>query len=119
MITYTNQGNYLLIEVNEAYSFMLAKKLVHQIVAYGKKENLNKILLDLRNMDGDFKIMDRYEIGVEVAKVWGKDVQVASLAKESEINFLVENVAVNRGAKLRVFSILEPALEWLNVTDKE
>lgn len=115
MPTYINKGNYLLVEINEGYSFKMLKETVHQIIAHSKKENLGKVLVDLTNMDGEFKTIDRYEIGLEIAKVWGQGVQVATVARESQVNFLVENVAVNRGAKLRVFIKIEPALEWLSL----
>jgi len=115
MPTYTNKENYLLVEVSGVYSLKFFIELIHEVTEHGKKENFNKMLVDIRNVDGNPSALDRYQIGLEISKRWGKNIQVASLAKESSINFLVENVAVNRGANFQVFTEVEPALEWLGV----
>lgn len=109
---------YLLVEVHELCSFEMLRETVHQIAAHCKKENLNKVLVDLTNMDGDFNTLDRYKIGLEIAKTWGRGIQVATVAQENKINFLVEHVAVNRGATLSVFTKIDSALKWLQVNQE-
>ncbi len=118
MPTYTNKRMYLLVEVHELYSFEMLREAVHQIAVHCKKENLNKVLVDLTNMNGDFNILDRYKIGLEIANTWERGVQVAAVAKENQVNFLVENVAVNRGSTLSVFTKIDPALKWLQINQE-
>jgi hypothetical protein len=62
-------------------------------------------------------MIDRYETGILMAKVWGNKIKVAAVAKKSLINYLTENAAINRGARFKVFSEMNPALEWLVIKE--
>ncbi len=115
MPTYIHKGNYLLVESDEPYSLALFMVTIHEIAARCKAGNLKKALVDISKMTGDPSIIDRYETGLEISKYWGAKIQVASVARDSLINFLAETVAVNRGANFKVFSEMAPALEWLEV----
>lgn len=119
MLTYTNKINYLLVEISEEYSLKLIIEIIHEIMERGEKENINKALVDIRNMQGNPSILDRYKIGLEISKIWGKKIQGASVGKKNLINYVAENVAVNRGANFKVFTEIQSALEWLEVVDKE
>lgn len=92
---------------------------VHEIAEYSKKEKTNKVLVDIRNVEGNPSIFERYLIGLEISKVWSKNIQAATVAKQEVSNAMAENVAVNRGANFRAFTNIELAFEWLNITDKE
>lgn len=119
MLTLINKEDYLLAELSGIYSLQFFIEVVQEISALGKKEKINKALIDIRNVDGSPSIIDRYEIGKEISKVWGKNIQAAALANEEVINNMTENVAVNRGSKFQVFTKLEFALAWLEVSNKQ
>ena len=74
--------------------------------------------MDLTQMEGNPNILDRYTIGVEVARICGATIQGAAIAKQSITNYMVENVAVNRGAKLKVVSTFEEAMKWLELKNR-
>ena len=105
----------MLVEVSEPYSLALFMSTVHDVADHCRRENLNKVLVDLRKVEGSPNIFDRYRIGIEIAKVWGAKIKVAALAKPGTINRMVENTAVNRGAKLMTTFDEETALTWLEV----
>lgn len=119
MVIYTNKTNYLLVELSGEFSLNLIMDVIHKIVEKGKNENINKVLVDIRTLEGNPSILDRYKIGLEISKVWGKKIQVASIGKKNLNNYVAENVAVNRGAKFRVFTEIESALEWLEGLDEK
>ena len=115
MPVYENKGAYLFVEAAELYSLALLLTIVQEIAEQCQKEGLYKAIVDLTQMEGNPSILDRYTIGVEVARIFGAKIQCAAIAKQSMTNYMVENVAVNRGAKLKVVSTLEEAREWLKL----
>ncbi len=118
MPTYTNTRKYLLVELNEQYSLDLVTRTIHEIAEGCQEEHLNKVLVDLTAMQGSPSIIDRYETGVKISEIWGSKIKAATVAKMSIINFMAETVAVNRGAKFKVFTEINPALEWLEVGEE-
>lgn len=115
MFTCDNKGDYLLATVSGYYSLDLFITAIHEVSEHCKKENLKKALLDLRNLEGDPSILDRYRFGLEIAKAWGPLLKVAAVAKPEAINKMGENTAVNRGANVWATPDMELALQWLGV----
>ena len=110
----------MLVELSGSYSLNFFLESVREIAEHGKNEIFTKALVDVRNVEGVPSIPERYEIGVEISKVWSNHIQVAVVREKNLVNNLVENVAVNRGAgSFRVFMDIRLALEWLNSTDRE
>ena len=110
-----NKGDYLFIEVSEPYSLDVLISAIHEVAYHCRKENLNKVLIDLRKMEGNPNIFDRYRLGIEIARVWGAKIKVAVIAKPGAVNRMAENTAVNRGAKLLTTFDEETALNWLEI----
>ena len=115
MSTCQNKGDYLFVEVGEPYSLDLLMSTIHDVADHCQKENLNKVLIDLRKMEGSPNIFDRYRIGIEIVKAWGSKIKVAVLARLGVVNRMAENTAVNRGAKLLVTFDKKTALTWLEI----
>lgn len=115
MFTCQNKGNYLFAEVSGIYSLEVLISAIHEVADRCQKESLKKVFIDLRNMQGNPSILDRYKLGVEIANVWGPRIKAAAVARAGIIDHMVENTAVNRGAKLKVTADVDEALEWLGV----
>jgi len=115
MPVHENKGAYLFVEAAEPYLLALLLTIVQEVAEQCQKEGLYKVIVDLTQMEGNPSILDRYTIGAEVARIFGAKIQCAAIAKQSMINYMVENVAVNRGAKLKVVSTLNEAMEWLKL----
>lgn len=116
MPTYQNKGDYLLVEIREAYSLDLYRSVIHEVANRCTAEGLNKVLVDFSESDGNPSILDRYTLGSEIARAWKFKIQGAGVAREETINFMMENVAVNRGANVKAFKARKEALEWLGIT---
>jgi hypothetical protein len=117
MTTYQNKGDYLLVEFAKPYSLNVALAIVHDIADRCQKDSLYTVLIDFTKMEGNPSILDRYHLGVEIARVWGPRIRSALVVKHNIINYMMENVAINRGAKVKSFSELNSALKWLGVTE--
>ena len=115
MPTFQNRGSYLYVEITEPYSLNVILSAIQRATDICESENLSKALFDLRAINENISAMDRYDMGIQVAKFFGPRIKVASVAQASFINYLAENVAVNRGGNLRAFSDIEKAMEWLEV----
>ena len=110
-----NKGEYLFVEVSEPYSLDVLIITIHEVAEHCQKEGLNKVLADIRKMDGSPSIFDRYRLGLEMVKAWGPRIKVAVIARPGIVNRMTENTAVNRGAKVMAASDVETALNWLEV----
>ena len=73
-----------------------------------------KVLVDGRGAEGSFSTMQQFEAGAMLAKHF-KGLQVAIVVQESlrDPSQFGETVAVNRGAKVRVFTDEAEAQSWL------
>jgi hypothetical protein len=118
MSTYQNKGDYLFVEVSESYSLNLFMTIIHEVADHCQKEKLNKVLIDLRKMEGKPSLFDRYQTGVEIAKVWSWKIEAAIVTKSDVINHMTENAAINRGAKLFGTTDPEAALKWLEIENR-
>jgi hypothetical protein len=101
------------------YSLELDLSTIREIAEICSCDNPDKVLVDLRKINTNISIMDRYDIGVEVSSVMRPEIRVAAVTRLNLINYMGETVATNRGAKLKVFSKIEKALEWLGVEEKK
>jgi hypothetical protein len=83
--------------------------------ALGK--GLSKVLIDVRELEGRLRVLDRYFIVTDVfQRLRGQGVQKAAIVDEQASplhRWFLEAVAVNRGFNLRVFADKQDALEWL------
>ena len=115
MYTFENRGLYLLVEITDPVKVKELVSAIQQMAEYCQRENLNKILMDARPVHKVLSIHDRYTVGVTIAKVIGSKAAVALVARGELINRVTEDVAVNRYGKLKVFSDIDEAMEWLGL----
>ena len=118
MSTCQNMGDYLFFEVSEPYSLKLLIATIHEVADHCQTENLNKVLVDLRSMEGNPNIFERFQLGLEISKTWGSKLKVAYVAKPGIINRVMENTAVNRGASVLGTPDMAEAFKWLEVENR-
>lgn len=115
MPTYANKGEFLLVEVREPFKFEEFRSMIHEVAKQCAEQRLNKVILDMREAEGDLSTIERYLLGTEISRVWKHTIQGAGIAKRETINFMMENVAVNRGANVKAYFKMKDALGWLGV----
>jgi hypothetical protein len=114
LATYT--GEFLLPE---------AEKSFLQILEALEQRNVQKVVVDGRALTGQLSPSERYAYGEFVAKqinaqrsrIAGHDPQFAYVLTPPLLDpeRLGENVAVNRGMRVKAFDNLDDALDWLGI----
>jgi hypothetical protein len=89
--------------------------LMEEIAEVCKRENKKKLLIDLRNMTGEPKFMDRFRLGITAVRIFRGFLKIAIVYKKVESNRFAETVAINRGLPTRITHDLEEAKHWLEV----
>ena len=113
--TCTNKGDYLLIEVTGTYTFKGLITTIHEVAEHCRQEKLGKVLIDLRNVSGRPNNFERYQLGLEIARVWGNEIRAAVVAPVGVGTRMTENTAVNRGAQMKATTSMDEAMGWLEL----
>jgi hypothetical protein len=114
-VTINRQGDHLHIIFSGSFSLAASKASVDAMVKACAEGRCSKVLFDCRPMTGEMSIMDRFDTGQYGAQTITHGIKIAMLAREDQIspNNFFENVAVNRGVNLKVFTDENGAIEWL------
>lgn len=109
------RNGYLYLEYAEPYTFENFITISKQVFETCKAEQYQKVLVNVSEMTGKVKALERFEIGVQGALIFRNKVKIAVLYRAEEIDWFAETVSVNRGLNARIFSEMEKAMEWLGV----
>jgi hypothetical protein len=110
-----DQGEYLLAEFSGDFSVEAGKQCIDAMTNASLEKHKSKVLLDCRKISGHMPVIDRFEVAAYAATTRKVIARLAMLNRPDVIlpdNF-VENVAVNRGANVKVFTDFENAVRWL------
>ena len=78
------------------YPRMIA--LIDGMEANAARTGVFKYLFDLRESEEGFSMLEKYNLGTHLAKVFGSRFTVAVLLRREQITGFLENVSLNRGA---------------------
>ena len=114
MSTFENRGSYLFVKLSAPYSFHGVISVIQQIADVCKTDDLNKVLVDARAFAEEISVFDRFQMGVEIARLLGAQIQMAVTVRPIlTVNPVTENAAINRGTKYKWFLTFEDAEQWL------
>lgn len=73
------------------------------------------VLVDVRALEGEATVTDRYYVGSAIASVIGSTLRIALLCREDQFmaDRPLENTAVNRGAQFLSTTSEDEAIAWL------
>jgi len=111
----SNKDSYLLVEFFGEFSVEAGKQCVDRMVEATETYKRSRVLLDCRRMTGSMPIIDRFLVAEYGALKGRSQMQLALLGSKEAVlpdNF-VENVAVNRGMEMKVFTDINKAALWL------
>lgn len=110
-----DKGSYILVEFFGEFSVEAGKRCVDRMVQACVEYDRTAVLLDCRKMTGNLRIMDRFEVMVYGQATRGKIARVALVNRPEDTlpDGFSENVGVNRGVNLRIFTHIDKASEWL------
>ena len=75
--------------------------------------NCNRILIDARNLAVEMNILELMKSGEDLATGLPPGTYIAMVTTSQQYNRFFEDVAVNRGALMQVFTDVAKAKEWL------
>ena len=119
MKTIERRNGYIFAEYSDPYSLENVMDLAKEVFEICMAENYKKVLTNFLNMPGKIRQLERFQLGVQGAQVFGHRVKVAVVYRKEEINFFAETVGINRGLHVHIFSEIDQALEWLEVEEAE
>lgn len=116
-LTFENRENHLFVLSNGLRTRGTVTAMAMEIFDAALANNLSKVLIDARELDGRLGVLDSYLLVTEVFQnIRGKGIRKAAIVDE-QINTLrewfLETVARNRGFNIRIFNDKEKALDWL------
>lgn len=89
-------------------------QLIDLIVSESDKDKeTKKVLIDLTQLTGDLSIFERHTVGKYLAEKLPREIRIAVVSPRNYLVKMVENTAVNRGAKMFTTSDREEAAAWL------
>lgn len=72
-----------------------------------------KALLDVRELKNTFSVVDVYKLGKDIAILSLQHIKVAFLIRPELYDHFFEDVALNRGGHVQLFTDHCSAIEWL------
>jgi hypothetical protein len=117
MITMEEKPKYLYVYASGIRSRETVNEITMKIFHTALERHISKVLVDIRDLNGNFGIKDIFDFVTGVIKdLRGKGIdQVAILdvRRSSKPGWLLEPVAQSRGFNFRVFADDELAKKWL------
>ena len=109
------KDGYLLAALSGKVSLEEAISTIGTVLAACREQAVNRILVDVRGVDGSSSVLDRYFLGTHFAQSEMQRVRTAMVCREDQwmADRPLENTAVNRGANFKATRSLDEALEWL------
>ena len=104
-----------MMTANKAYSPASYLEATKEAIRLCEQFGLTNILADIRSVNQRIPVIDRFQLGIELAKMLGPKIRLAILARPELIDKTGENTAVNRGGRVLVTLSLEEALVWFGV----
>ena len=106
---------YVRFDYTGEFSQAAGKQCVDAMVEACSRFKLSRALLDCRKMTGEIQILESFRVAQYGGKMRGLLSKTALVGRQDQMlsdNF-VENVAVNRGVNLKIFTDIEEAINWL------
>jgi len=79
------------------------------------QHHCSKILVNATQLDGLLSVLDRYQLGAFLDKMWDRDVRIAMVVPAEELieHKFFETVVRNRGVLIETFGNTKDAQKWL------
>jgi len=117
ILTMEAKTNHLYVRASGTRSKESVSALTIKVFNTALEKNLQKVLIDVRELNGMFGFLDIYYLVTEVLKDLRdkgvNQVAVIDIRRSATPGWFLETVAQNRGYNFRVFAEDEAALKWL------
>lgn len=100
-------------EISGEFELEEAEASIKKIHDHCLKKNIDMVLFDVTKKEGTRKTSDLFSLGEFIAKLFRNTIKFALVARKDQANTFVEDVAVNRGARFKIFLDKNEAIKWL------
>ena len=114
-----NNGHYLFISIAGTRDRETIVDLIKGVIEASKKHSVDKVLVDVRDLEGRLSIIDSYSIATKVLPKWNrlgvvkKIILVDSKANIERIQFF-GRIAQSLGMNIQVFFDIDEAKEMIS-----
>ncbi|MBN1163903.1 MAG: hypothetical protein JXB45_04945 [Candidatus Krumholzibacteriota bacterium] len=110
-----DRGDFVLVEFSGKFSVETGKRCVDTMVEACATYQRSALLFDCRRMTGYLSIMDRFQVMAygQITSGTISKLALLGLPEHTLPDNFSENVAVNRGVNLKIFTDFEEAVAWL------
>jgi hypothetical protein len=91
-------GGYFVVRYTGVRTYARIIALIDEVERNALQTGILKYLFDLRESEEGFSLVDKYNLGIHLAQVFGEKYSVAVLIRREHITGFLENVSLNRGA---------------------
>ena len=113
------QKGYLFVEVSGKFDENNSRDFILQIIKSSYEYNTFKVLVDIRDIKGPISTFSRFSLAEFIVNQrTSPPIQMAVVESPGQLDNprFFENVAVNRGSRLKVFTTsANEAVEWLEI----
>jgi hypothetical protein len=118
-LTMQDKQNYLQVFAQGVRSRETVKAITLKVFHTACEKHLSKVLIDVRDLTGEFGFLDIYYLVTDVLNDLGgkgvNQVAVIDIRRSPRPGWFLETVAQHRGYNFRVFPEEESARKWLCV----
>ena len=117
-LTMTKEGELLHVSAVGTRTFGTVISIIKDILEACTQQGTPKVLVDVRALEGRLNIADAFNIpSSEFPKIRDQSIlrkgAIVDLKEFEQGYKFFENVAVNRGFNVRIFSDIDEAIAWL------
>ena len=104
ILTTTDEKDYLIAEVTGIYNFNEAKKIFKEVMERCNKFDKNKLLIDIRQLQGTISFFDRFNLANMFQDYIDRYVKMVIVIDKnpSYKQKIFETVAINRGIFIKI-----------------
>ena len=115
ILTTTDEKDYLIAEVTGIYNFNEAKKIFKEVMERCNKFDKNKLLIDIRQLQGTISFFDRFNLANMFQDYIDRYVKMVIVIDKnpSYKQKIFETVAINRGIFIKIVNEIEDAYHFL------
>lgn len=112
-ISLEEHSKFLRVEISGEWTEEGMRHYIDASHDEAEKYKVTKLLFDCRNLFAPKSEMLRFHAGKHVSEVLNYPYKIAAIVKKEIYNKFAENVALNRGANVKVFFQEKEAIKWL------
>jgi hypothetical protein len=112
-VSFENHSDYFSVRLSGSIDPNEVTRVLDEVKNEADRNGQRRVFVDMRGVALPTGDMFRYIAGEHIAKVMSPPYKLVLLGDTRTINRFAENVAVNRGADLKVFDDDKAALQWL------